>query len=91
MNLAPHPGMVWPGFEIIRVFREERSGNLSGWRVFMTVIKAFLSDESGATMIEYGLVAALVSVAAIAALIILGTSLDAIFQYVAAQLTSAIP
>ena len=57
----------------------------------MTVIKAFLSDESGATMIEYGLVAALVSVAAIAALIILGTSLDAIFQYVAAQLTDAIP
>ncbi len=57
----------------------------------MTVIKAFLSDESGATMIEYGLVAALVSVAAIAALIILGTSLDAIFQYVAGQLTDAIP
>ena len=57
----------------------------------MTVIKAFLSDESGATMIEYGLVAALVSVAAIAALIILGTSLDQIFQYVAGQLTDAIP
>ena len=93
MNLAPHPGMVWPSFEIIRIFRGG-----AGWIVIyqdgefiMTVIKAFLRDESGATMIEYGLVAALVSVAAIAALIILGTSLDAIFQYVAAQLTSAIP
>jgi hypothetical protein len=33
----------------------------------MSFLKAFIKDESGATMIEYGLVAALVSVAAIAA------------------------
>ncbi len=57
----------------------------------MTVIKAFLNDESGATMIEYGLVAALVSVAAIVALGLLGDSLVAIFNFVAAALTGSVP
>ncbi len=56
----------------------------------MTVIKAFLSDESGATMIEYGLVAALVSVAAIVALGVLGDSLKKIFEFVAAALSGAV-
>ncbi len=57
----------------------------------MTVIKAFLSDESGATMIEYGLVAALVSVAAIVALGLLGDALVEIFDYVQGILTAAVP
>ncbi|WP_085900337.1 Flp family type IVb pilin [Kiloniella majae] len=42
-------------------------------------VKTFLTDESGATAIEYGLIAALVSVAAIGTLTTLGTSLDTIF------------
>jgi pilus assembly protein Flp/PilA len=46
----------------------------------MSFIKAFIKDESGATMIEYGLVAALVSVAAIIALQILGGQLQVIFR-----------
>lgn len=57
----------------------------------MTVIRAFLNDESGATMIEYGLVAALVSVAAIVALGLLGDSLVEIFNYVATALTGSVP
>ncbi len=57
----------------------------------MTVIKAFLSDESGATMIEYGLVAALVSVAAIVALGLLGDALVSIFNFVAGALTGSVP
>ncbi len=57
----------------------------------MTVIKSFLRDESGATMIEYGLVAALVSVAAIVALGLLGDSLVEIFDYVATALTGSVP
>ncbi len=52
------------------------------------MLREFLNDESGATMIEYGLIAALVSVAAIAALTFLGTSLTKIFNNVAAILTS---
>ncbi|WP_120496006.1 Flp family type IVb pilin [Kiloniella sp. EL199] len=42
-------------------------------------VKTFLTDESGATAIEYGLIAALVSVAAIGALTSLGGSLEGIF------------
>ena len=56
----------------------------------MTVIKTFLNDESGATMIEYGLVAALVSVAAIVALTALGGSLKQIFETVSAKLQGAV-
>jgi len=52
------------------------------------MLKAFLTDESGATMIEYGLIAALVSVAAIAALTFLGSSLTTIFTNVGTILTS---
>ncbi|MBE9558863.1 MAG: Flp family type IVb pilin [Proteobacteria bacterium] len=55
----------------------------------MSFIKAFLNDEDGATMIEYGLVAALVSVAAIVALQILGTQLQLIFSTVSSYLAGA--
>jgi len=55
----------------------------------MSFFKAFLQDESGATMIEYGLVAALVSVAAIIALQLLGTELQVIFNTVSSYLASA--
>ncbi len=53
------------------------------------MIKEFLKDESGATMIEYGLVAALVSVAAIVALQLLGTELQNIFNRVSTILQGA--
>jgi len=55
----------------------------------MSFLKAFLKDESGATMIEYGLVAALVSVAAIIALQVLGDQLKVIFNTVSSYLASA--
>ena len=55
----------------------------------MSFIKAFIKDESGATMIEYGLIAALVSVAAIIALQLLGTELKNIFNNVSGHLQSA--
>ena len=42
--------------------------------------KKFLQDESGATAIEYGLIAALVSVAAIGALTAMGSSLETMFK-----------
>lgn len=49
----------------------------------------FFSDESGATAIEYGLIAALVSVAAILALTALGTELSNIFDSVKTTLQDA--
>jgi len=56
----------------------------------INTIKNFLNDESGATAIEYGLIAALVSVAAIAALGSLGNSLGVMFNSVADELSGAV-
>ena len=55
---------------------------------FTNAVKIF-DDESGATAIEYGLIAALVSVAAIAALGSLGDSLESIFGVVSNELSDA--
>ncbi|MEQ8440868.1 MAG: Flp family type IVb pilin [Alphaproteobacteria bacterium] len=55
----------------------------------ITKFNAFLKDESGATAIEYGLIAGLVSVAAIGALQLMGTSLVDIFTVVQTELDSA--
>ncbi len=49
----------------------------------MNLIKSLLQDERGATAIEYGLIAALVSVAIIAILGTLGDNLVTTFQSVA--------
>jgi pilus assembly protein Flp/PilA len=55
----------------------------------MSTIRKFLKDESGATAIEYGLIAALVSVAIIAMLSLLGENLNATFKTVADNLATA--
>jgi pilus assembly protein Flp/PilA len=55
----------------------------------MSTIRRFLKDESGATAIEYGLIAALVSVAIIAMLSLLGNNLNTTFKTVADNLSSA--
>jgi pilus assembly protein Flp/PilA len=52
----------------------------------MSTIRKFLKDESGATAIEYGLIAALVSVAIIAMLTLLGNNLNQTFKEVANEL-----
>lgn len=45
----------------------------------MKVVTRFLNDESGATAIEYGLIAALISVGIIAAATTLGNGLSDLF------------
>ena len=57
----------------------------------LSTIKSFINDESGATAIEYGLIAALVSVAAVGALGAMGDSLEAMFTTVSTTLNSALP
>ena len=52
----------------------------------MTLFTRFANDESGATAIEYGLIAALIAVAAIAAMTTLGTKLTSTFDAVSNQL-----
>ena len=48
----------------------------------MAVLKSFLRDESGATAIEYGLIAAGISVAIITVVQGLGTKLSNVFSNV---------
>ncbi len=47
-------------------------------------------NDSGATAIEYGLIAALVAVALISALTLVGTDLTAIFTNVSTELQGAV-
>ena len=53
----------------------------------MKTINAFIQDESGATAIEYGLLAALISIAALAAMKIVGTKLSSTFSKVGVSLS----
>ena len=57
----------------------------------MNKIKSFITDDSGATAIEYGLIAALISVAIIVAATTLGSNLSATFNKVAEHLVKATP
>ena len=56
-----------------------------------TLFNRFANDESGATAIEYGLIAALVAVGIIAALNTLQTELTGIFGRVGTALAGAAP
>ncbi|PLK70466.1 Flp family type IVb pilin [Rhizobium sp. TH135] len=49
----------------------------------------FVKDESGATAIEYGLIAALISVALITGATTLGTALNNTFAGVSTKMTNA--
>jgi pilus assembly protein Flp/PilA len=52
----------------------------------MIFVKSFLKNESGATAIEYGLIAALIAVAAIVAMGTIGNNLNTTFTNVANNL-----
>jgi len=53
----------------------------------MSSLIRLLKDESGATAIEYGLIAALIAVAAIVAMTAVGTKLSTTFSKVASNLS----
>lgn len=55
----------------------------------MTLLSSLLRDEEGATAIEYGLIAALIAVAAITAMGALGNSLSNTFTQVSTKLNNA--
>jgi pilus assembly protein Flp/PilA len=55
----------------------------------MSVLARFVKDESGATAIEYGLIAALIAVAIIAAATTLGGSLGSLFNRIGNKLNTA--
>lgn len=55
-----------------------------------TIFARLMKDESGATAIEYGLIAALISVALIAGASSLGNSLNTTFTGLGGKLTNAV-
>lgn len=55
----------------------------------MDMFKTFLKDESGATAIEYGMVAALISIALIASASLMGQDINNKFITVSTQVTVA--
>ena len=56
----------------------------------LATFNRLIKDDEGATAIEYGLIAGLVSVAAIGALGAMGNSLDEMFTFVSEELTDAV-
>jgi pilus assembly protein Flp/PilA len=61
----------------------------NAWRPAMKFINKLLRDEAGATAIEYGLIAALIAVAAIAAMGTLGSELTTTFDTVGDKLAES--
>ena len=54
-----------------------------------SLVLKLVKDESGATAIEYGLIAALVAVAAVVGMSALGTSLNNVFTSVSNTMNAA--
>ncbi len=54
----------------------------------MNIVARFVNDESGATAIEYGLIAALISVGIIAAATTLGNGLSDLFSGIGNRLSN---
>jgi pilus assembly protein Flp/PilA len=52
----------------------------------LSTLARLLNDENGATAIEYGLIAALIAVAAVEVLGTVGTNLTSVFSTVASDL-----
>ena len=55
------------------------------------LITRFVKDESGATAIEYGLIAGLISVVIIGTVVSLGGTLDGVFSTIDSELTTNLP
>lgn len=58
-------------------------------KALQTKFSHFINDEEGVTAIEYGLIAALIAVVIIAAVKLVGTELDKVFDKIGAALQSA--
>ena len=61
-----------------------------GDRLMANLVRQFAGDESGATSIEYALIAVLVAVAIIGSVSALGSSLQSIFSTVSTEVATAL-
>jgi pilus assembly protein Flp/PilA len=53
---------------------------------FLNITRFFCSKDEGATMVEYGLMLALIAIVCLAAVTLVGTNASAIYQQIAAAL-----
>ena len=57
----------------------------------MNITKKLAKDEDGAVLVEYALLVALIALAAIGAITLLGTNITALFNHIAGELGDAVP
>jgi pilus assembly protein Flp/PilA len=69
--------------------RRRRTGVNQAEASMKNLVSRFVRDESGATAIEYGLIAAGIAVVIIAAVQLVGTNLSGTFQKVATAVKSS--
>jgi pilus assembly protein Flp/PilA len=56
---------------------------------FVSLVKRFAREDRGASLVEYGVLVALISVTLVTVIIALGDQIEATFTRVTTQLTSA--
>jgi pilus assembly protein Flp/PilA len=71
------------------VSKASRRGPKGDPKMKSTLLTSFFQDESGATAIEYGLIAALISIVIITAITAIGTQLTKTFTTVSNTLSTA--
>jgi pilus assembly protein Flp/PilA len=85
------------GFEFSNQFKSRNSIIWEGFTMsslmvsmvsFIAGVKNRFSSEKGATAVEYGLMVSLIAVVIIVAVALIGTNLDAIFDYVGGKLVA---
>jgi pilus assembly protein Flp/PilA len=69
--------------------RNAKSNGADTMMTYLNSWKALKSDKRGVTMLEYGLIAALISVVAIVAVTAIGTNLNTVFGKVKTDVTTA--
>jgi pilus assembly protein Flp/PilA len=55
----------------------------------LDLLRPVMLDEGGATAVEYGLIAALVSIVGVVALTSMGSSLDTLYRYISGLMRDA--
>jgi pilus assembly protein Flp/PilA len=73
----------------------ELTATFKYWREIMNALTQglgrFVRDEEGATMVEYGLMLALIAVVCITAVGVIGTNLNLVFEGIGAALAPLVP
>jgi pilus assembly protein Flp/PilA len=83
-NLAFSYASFLTAHSIVQLTTDRSFGRKEAMKV---LVSRFISEEAGATAIEYGLLAALISVVIIGAVKVIGTTLNAGFNNIATNLS----